>query len=202
MPARTGTEYLQGLRERDTEIWLGGERVRDVTTHPALCRCAHSIAHLYDVQHDPVDGTVTHIDFHAILLTEQIRIKVPLVLKGDPVGVKQESGVLEQFLREIEVECLPTAIPERVEHEVSAMAIGDTVHIRDLVIPAGVKITADPEGVVASVLTPKVEKPEEVTAEAAVTEPEVIREKKPEAEESSATEKPEKAEKKEDKKSS
>ncbi|HKA53929.1 MAG TPA: 4-hydroxyphenylacetate 3-hydroxylase N-terminal domain-containing protein, partial [Candidatus Binatia bacterium] len=53
MPARTGAEYLRGLRERDAEVWLGNERVRDVTTHPALRRCAGSVAHLYDMQHDP-----------------------------------------------------------------------------------------------------------------------------------------------------
>ncbi|MGH7962764.1 MAG: 4-hydroxyphenylacetate 3-monooxygenase, oxygenase component [Candidatus Binatia bacterium] len=53
MPARTGAEYLQGLKERNAEIWLGDERIRDVTTHPALRRCAHSVAHLYDMQHDP-----------------------------------------------------------------------------------------------------------------------------------------------------
>src|SRR5688572_16706370 len=53
MPARTGAEYLQGLRQRSAEIWLGNERIRDVTAHPALRRGANSVAHLYDMQHDP-----------------------------------------------------------------------------------------------------------------------------------------------------
>src|SRR5438093_7088800 len=53
MPARTGAAYLQGLRERSAEVWLGNERIRDVTTHPALRRCARSVAHLYDMQQDP-----------------------------------------------------------------------------------------------------------------------------------------------------
>src|SRR5262245_2331360 len=53
MPARTGVAYLQGLRARHTEVWLGSERRRDVTAHPALRRAAHSVAHLYDMQHDP-----------------------------------------------------------------------------------------------------------------------------------------------------
>ena len=53
MPARTGAAYLQGLRERNTEVWLGHERIRDVTAHPALQRGARSVAHLYDMQHDP-----------------------------------------------------------------------------------------------------------------------------------------------------
>lgn len=136
------------------------------------------------VQHDPVLGAILHVDFQTIVLTEQIRIKVPLALRGEPVGVKQEGGVLEHFLREIEVECLPTQIPNQIEYDISALKIGDTIHVRDLAVPPGARITTDPESVIASVLAPKEEKVEE--AAAAVTEPEVIREKKPEAEEAAA----------------
>jgi large subunit ribosomal protein L25 len=147
------------------------------------------------IQQDPVHGEITHVDFHAIILSEQIRVKVPVVLKGEPVGVKQDRGVLEHFLREVEVECLPTAIPKDIEHDVSQMKIGDTLHLKDLIVPAGSKMMSDPEGVIASVLTPKEEKIEEVTVEA-VTEPEVIREKKPEAEGEEASEQPAKKEEK------
>ena len=132
------------------------------------------------VQHDPVDGHVLHVDFHAVTLTERVKVKVPLVLKGEPVGVKQEGGILEQFLRDIEVECLPTDIPTELAFDVSAFKIGDTMHVRDLTPPANTKITSELEGAVASVLKPKEEKPEEEAA--AVTEPEVIREKKEEGE--------------------
>ncbi|MBI3319274.1 MAG: 50S ribosomal protein L25 [Candidatus Omnitrophica bacterium] len=149
------------------------------------------------VEHDPVLGEIRHIDFQAIVLTEQLRVKISVVLSGQPIGVKQDGGVLEHFLREIEVECLPTAIPKQIEHDISALKIGDTIHVRELTVPAGARITADPEGVVASVLAPKAEKVEEVTEAAA--EPEVIREKKPEAEaEGEATAK--KDEKKDEKK--
>ena len=130
-----------------------------------------------DVQHHPVTGRVIHVDFHAIVLTERLRVKVPLALLGEPVGVKQEGGLLEHFLREVEVECLPTEIPARLELDISAMKIGDTVHVRDLTTPPNTKITADPEGAIASVQMPKEEKPEEAAA-AAPAEPEVIREKK------------------------
>ena len=151
------------------------------------------------IEHDPVHGEITHIDFHAIVLTEQVRVKVPIILTGQPVGVKQDGGVLEHFLRELDVECLPTDIPKHVEYEISALKIGDAVHVRDLMPPTGSRILTDPESVIASVLAPKVEKIEE--AAAAVTEPEVIREKKPEAEEEgTGKEAAEKAEKKEDKK--
>ncbi len=130
------------------------------------------------VQHDPVDGHVTHIDFHVIPLTEQIKVKIPVILKGEPVGVKQDGGILEQFLREIEVSCLPTDIPEGVECDISAMKIGDTLHVSDLTSPKSAKILTDPQGTIASVQEPKVEKVEEEAA--AVTEPEVLREKKEE----------------------
>lgn len=130
------------------------------------------------VQHDPVDGHVLHVDFHAIVLTERLRVKVPLLLKGEAVGVKQEGGVLEHFLREIEVECLPTEIPASIEFDVTALKTGDTIHVRDLTPPKNTKITSDPEGAITSVQKPKEEKPEEAAAVAA--EPEVLREKKEE----------------------
>ena len=131
------------------------------------------------LQHHPVDGSVLHIDFHAIALTEQIRVKVPVVLDGQPAGVKQDGGILEHFLREIEVECLPTEIPKQFPYDVNAMKIGEAIHVKDLAAPAGVRVVTDADSVVASVLAPKEEKPEEVAE--AITEPEVIREKKPEA---------------------
>lgn len=133
-----------------------------------------------DTQHDALDGRVLHVDFHAIDLKHEIKVKIPVLLKGEPVGVKQEGGVLEHFLREVEVSCLPTEIPVGVEYDVTAMTIGTTIHVKDLTAPAHAKILSDPEGAIASVQQPKVEKPAEEAA--VVTEPEVIREKKPEAE--------------------
>jgi large subunit ribosomal protein L25 len=144
---------------------------------------------LQAVQHHPVSGQVTHVDFHAIVLTQRLKVKVPIQLKGEPVGVKQDGGLLEHFLREVEVECLPTEIPDSVVFDVSLLIIGQTVHVRDLIAPANTKITTDPEGAVASVQKPKEEKPEVAGAEAA-TEPEVLREKKEEPEAGAAAAKP------------
>ena len=177
-------EFTKFLRARHGEhgvLTLQVEQDRTPLEKPVL---------LKRLQHDPLHGEVTHIDFHAVVLTEQIRVKVPVILKGDAVGVKQDRGMLEHFLREVEVECLPTHIPNQIEHEISQMKIGDAIHVKDLAVPAGARLLSDPEGVIASVLTPKEAKAEEVQAEA-VTEPEVIREKKPEAEgEEAASEKP------------
>ena len=159
--SKAGEHTLVTLKMQDAKSW----------EKPAL---------VHAVQHDPVDGHVLHVDFHAILLTERIKIKVPVLLKGEPAGVKQEGGILEHFLRELEVECLPTEIPTGVEHDVSALVIGDTIHVRDLTAPKNAKILSDPDGVIASVQAPKVEKPEEEAA--APAEPEVLREKKPDEE--------------------
>ena len=133
------------------------------------------------IQYDPVDGRVVHVDFHAIVLTERLKVKVPVVLKGEAVGVKQDGGVLEHFLREVEVECLPAEMPTSVEFDISPLKIGDTVHVSELTPPKNAKITTDPTGVIASVQQPREEKPEEAAA-AAPTEPEVLREKKEEPE--------------------
>ena len=160
--SKKGEHALVTLRLEDGKPW----------EKPAL---------VHAIQHDPVSGHVVHVDFHAILLTEQVKVKVPVVLKGEPVGVKQEGGILEHFLREVEVECLPTEIPTGVEFDLSALKIGDTVHVRELVPPKGAKILSDSEGVIASVQKPKEEKPAEEAA-APAAEPEVLREKKPEAE--------------------
>jgi len=172
--SKTGEHALVTLRLEDGRSW----------EKPAIVQA---------VQHDPVDGHVVHIDFHVIVLTQRLKVRVAVVLKGEPVGVRQEGGILEHFLREVEVECLPTDIPAGMEYDVSAMKVGDTIHVRDLRPPKNATITSDPDGVIASIQTQKAEPVEEV---AAVTEPEVIREKKVEGEEAPGEEaKAEKAEK-------
>ncbi len=152
-----------------------------------------------DVQHHPLKDTVLHVDFSEISLTEKIRVKVPLHDRGEAIGVKQEGGVLEHLLWEIEVECLPTNIPEKIMVDISNLKIGDSVFVKSLTAPEGVVITSDPEGIVASVKHPHVEKAAEPTAE--VTEPELIRAKKEEeGDEAAAEEAPAAEQKKADQK--
>ena len=134
-----------------------------------------------ELLHDPVGGGILHVDFHQISLTEKITVHVPIVEKGESPGVKNDGGVLETLLREINVECLPTDIPEHVEIDIGKLQINDSIHVRDLVLPESVKLLSDPDMVIVQVKVPVVEKPEE-PAEAA-TEPEVIGEKKEEGEE-------------------
>lgn len=133
-----------------------------------------------EIQRDPVGGQIIHVDFHEVSLTKTLSIQVPLHLVGTPEGVT-EGGILQHALRELEVECLPTAIPEKIEVDVSHLNIGDSIHVADLKVE-NVNIVSDPESSIVSVVPPTVFKEPEVAAPAAEEEPEVITEKKEEEE--------------------
>lgn len=134
-----------------------------------------------EIQREPIKDTILHVDFNEISLTEELKVNVPLVAHGEPVGVKIDGGILEHVIRELQVECLPTAIPEKLEVEVSGLKIGDSIFVKNIVVPAGVKVLNDPELIALIVKPPKVEVPKEAVVEEAGTEPELIRKKKEEA---------------------
>ncbi len=155
-----------------------------------------------EIQFEPVKDTILHIDFNEISMTDKIRVKVPVKAKGEPEGVKKDGGSLEHSLWELDVECLPTNVPNKFELDVSALKIGDGIHICDIVVPEGVRILHDGDSLVFSVAAPaKEELPEEaeVVEGAGSAEPEVIKKKKEpvESEAGSGAEKPEKKEAKE-----
>jgi len=155
-----------------------------------------------EIQKDPVKDTLVHLDLNEISLTETLKVKVPLMAKGEAIGVKQEGGVLQHVMWEAEVECLPTNIPDKIEIDITNLGIGNTLSIKDIVPPEGVKILGDPESIVFSVEHVKtIEEAVAAPAEGESLEPELIREKKEkeEAEEEEKQEAP-KAEKKEEKK--
>ena len=136
-----------------------------------------------ELQKDPIKEDIIHVDFKEISLTENIKVKVPVHPHGEAEGVVKDEGVLEHVLWEVEIECLPTEIPERITVEVAAMKIGDTVYVKDLIAPPGIKILNDPELTVLSVTPPaKEEVVEEVPSEEGA-EPEVIAKGKKEEEE-------------------
>lgn len=142
-----------------------------------------------ETQLDPVTDMVLHIDFNRISLTQEIEVKVPIVAKGDSIGVKQDGGSLDHILWELEVTCLPTKIPHHIEVEVSHLKLNESVHVKDLKLPEGVKTKQNPEAIVITVTPPMKEvTPEQAAAEGAPTEPEVIKEKKVEAKAEGAAE--------------
>lgn len=139
---------------------------------------------LKEIQKDPVKDDIIHVDLNEISLTEKIKVKIPVHSHGEPEGVVTDGGVLDHALWEIEIECLPTDIPEKITVEVAPMKIGDTVYIKDLEVPPGVKILNDPELTVLSVVPPaKEEVAPEVAPEEEAQEPEVIAKGKKEEEE-------------------
>ncbi len=133
-----------------------------------------------EIQHDPVHGEILHVDFNQISLTKEIKVNIPVSAKGEPIGVKQEGGSLEHILWEIEIECLPTNIPKEIEIDVTGLKLGESIHIKDISVPAGVKILNDPGAIVLTVAAPmKEEVPVEAAVEGEISqEPEVIKEKK------------------------
>jgi len=117
------------------------------------------------VQVDPVSGIVLHADFLAISMERPIEVGVPVDLMGVARGVKEEGGIVEQILRELKVKCLPRAIPDGIQLDISTLNIGDVVHVKDLAIPGGVELLTDREQVVVTVAAAPVE---EVAVPAAV----------------------------------
>jgi large subunit ribosomal protein L25 len=154
-----------------------------------------------EIQYDPVKGDIIHVDFNEISLSKTVKVNVPVVAKGEPIGVKQEGGSLEHILWELEVECLPTDIPQEIAVDVSQLKIGDDIHIKDITFPAKIKVLNNTEAIVLSVVAPL---KEEVIAPAPVEgeeklEPEVIKEKKEVPAEEEAQEKVQDKEKSKDK---
>jgi large subunit ribosomal protein L25 len=138
---------------------------------------------LQEVQHSPLGGAVLHVDFHAISMDEKIQADVPLEAFGIATGVKNFGGLLEQNLRVLAIECFPRDLPDKITVEVSALNIGDSIHVRDIKLPEGVTAKIQPDLTAFSVMAPVIEE-EPVAAEAeAAAGPEVITAKKVEGEE-------------------
>jgi large subunit ribosomal protein L25 len=138
------------------------------------------------LQRHVVTSRPIHADFQRISLTEKIVVKVPIVLVGEAPGVKLQAGILEHVLRELEVRCLPNAIPQKVESDISALNIGEQAFVSGLKVPPDVEVLNDPKQIVANILVPAAEeeKPaEEVAAEGGLAEPEVIAKGKEKGEE-------------------
>jgi len=132
-----------------------------------------------EIQYDPVHENIIHLDFNEISLTEAIKVNVPVETKGEAAGVKQEGGSLEHILWEIEVECLPTNIPKNIEVDITALKMGEAIHVKDIVFPSGVKPLSDPAAIVLHIAAPmKEEAPVEIVEGEIKQEPEVIKEKK------------------------
>jgi large subunit ribosomal protein L25 len=150
-----------------------GENVL-ITLQVEGVKLKESTCRIKDIQNNPVTDKIDHIDFMVISLTEKITVKVPVVLlhAEEAPGIK-EGGSPDLVHREIEVECLPTQIPEKIEIDVKTLKINDTVHVKELTLPEGIKCLLAPEDVVFAIHPPREEEVASVE-EGAAAEPEVI----------------------------
>lgn len=129
---------------------------------------------LQDYQVDPITGKLLHVDFMEVSATEKIRVTVPVVLIGEPIGVKQDKGVLQHGISEIEIEAIPEKIPGHIEVDVSELEVGDSIHVRDIKFEEGIKVLSDADEVIAT-LTVEAEEIEIAPSTAETVEPEVIK---------------------------
>ena len=133
MRGRTGKQILVTLDMNGTEV-------------PALLR---------ELQNDVLKGTPIHVDFSEVSLTEKVRITVPLYLVGEAKGVKIGGGVLEQVLRSVDIDCLPTDIPEKFDIDVSALDLDQTLFVRDMKLDAKFTVVTRGELAIAVVKAPE-----------------------------------------------
>jgi large subunit ribosomal protein L25 len=144
------------------------------------------MAIIRDMQFDPVSEDLVHVDLQEVAMDRAIQVTVPLRHVGEPVGVRETKGILEMILREVQVSCLPSAIPESLTADVSDLAIGDVFTVRQLPVPEGVRVLTDPNQAVATVAPPMAEEvvaaPATGVAAATPAEPEVLTERKPKEE--------------------
>lgn len=171
---------LYGPKRATTSIVVEAEEFERKLTHlegAHLIRLLHAggsdpelhgrMVLVRDMQLHPVSGLALHADFYEVDLTERLVVSVTLHFVGKPVGVVN-GGILQPILREVEVECLPTEIPEFIEVDVSGLDIHDAVHVSQLTLPEGVTPVGDGTRTVVTVLPPSIEaKPGEVAAEGA-----------------------------------
>jgi len=150
-----GREPLSlSLNARDLDKMLGHiqaeSTVIDITVDGQTAKTL-----IREIQRHPIKRQILHVDFQALVAGEKVIVSIPIVLVGTAEGVKLEGGVLDQTLRELEIEVDPSNIPDHVELDVSAMVIGDSLHVSDIKVPEGVEIQDDPETSVAVLAAPR-----------------------------------------------
>jgi large subunit ribosomal protein L25 len=137
-----------------------------------------------EVQRHPVKRQVLHVDFQELVAGEKVTLRVPLRFHGTPIGVRENGGILEETMHQISLRVDPANIPDHIDVDVAGIAIGHSVHIRDLKLPEGAEVMDDEDATIALVSAPRAAIEETATTEAAAApaEPELIRKVKPDEE--------------------
>ncbi len=204
---RSGKEYAKKLRQENKipAVVYGGHKepvaitVDRKSVVDLISKSEHGVRSIFllkiagtdqqrhamikDTQMDPISRRMTHIDFVRVVMDEVVRVTIPVHLTGNSIGVK-EGGILDWQMRELHVECLPNAIPDTIEVDISNLGAHQQVRISDLKLAEGVKIEEDPHRVIVGVTTARAEVVVEVAAvEPVAAEPEVAKKGKTETEE-------------------
>jgi large subunit ribosomal protein L25 len=204
----TGKQVAKRLRREGAvpAILYGGTQPQPISVDPrAVLRIIHGhegttqllnlkfdgdggarMAIIRDLQFDPVSERLLHVDLQEVSADRAITVRVAVHVVGEAVGVREHKGLLNLATHEVEISCLPAQIPDRLDADVAALAIGDVLTVADLRAPEGVRILNDPGQAVATVQPPMAEETPAVAAPAAAAtataEPEVLTERKPKEE--------------------
>jgi large subunit ribosomal protein L25 len=179
--AKDPSQNIQ-VAERDLSKLLGRASNESVLVDVEIqdgAATRNRTALIQEVQHHPVSGAIQHLDLHAVAMDELLTAEVSVETLGEAIGVRQGGGVLELILRTLEIECLPGDLPESIKVDVSALEVGDSIHVKTLSLPNGITVLNDGELTVVSVAAPTVVEEPAAGAEAGA-QPEVVGEKKPE----------------------
>ena len=147
-----GVETLTAVAQaRDLAAILRSESGRNTIFTIEVEGAGTSEVMFHDRQIDPIKGRLIHADLTRLVKGQKIEVTVPLHLTGEPIGVKERQGVLEQIIREIEIKCEPREIPDVLEVDVSNLDVHDVLHVSDIPVSAAIEILTDPEQVIATV---------------------------------------------------
>jgi large subunit ribosomal protein L25 len=140
---------------------------------------------LQDIQHHPIKDFIVHIDFHEVDPEETLHVEVPVHEKGEAIGVKSFGGILETVTRKLKIACKPRHLPDHISVDISNLNVGESIHASQIQAPEGVTILNPPDQPIFACVAAAAEE-SKTEAEAAVTQPEVIKEKKPAEEDAPA----------------
>jgi large subunit ribosomal protein L25 len=162
---RAGTipAVLYGRKRENQELQIDSKTFTHIINHSASDNilvnlklgAGEQLALVQEVQHDHLRGGVLHVDFHAIAMDEEIHAEVPVETKGEAIGIKA-GGQLELLVHKLSVHCLPKDLPERLVIDVTGLGVGQAIHVRELVLPVGVRVKLDGDVVVVMVEESKV----------------------------------------------
>jgi large subunit ribosomal protein L25 len=175
------TPQTLAINARDLDKLLSGIAAGSTVIELTLARATTKTL-IREIQRHPFKKQILHVDFMELVAGEKVIVDIPLVFVGIPEGVRLSGALLEQIVHSIEVNVDPSNIPNHIDVDVSHLAMGHSLHVRDLKLPEGLEVLTDEDTTICAVIAPRAvveEKPEgEVDAAAAVGEPELIRKAK------------------------